>query len=100
MKITEDTIDAIPIKDRKLIQALFNDVEEINHNASCFKFDIYIDWINQHTEYSPEWTDPCPDFYGMYRIRRSDNDDVLGVEMDLDTLDTSLCLLHNYLIYE
>ena len=100
MKVTEKTVELLPIRDQKLVSALLQDVDEINHNASCFKFDIYIDWIDEHTEYSPERTDPCPDFYGMYRIRRSDNHDVLGVEMDLDTLDTALCLLHNYLIYD
>lgn len=100
MRVTEKTVELLPVSNQKLINALLQDIDEINHNASCFKFDIYIDWIDEHTEYSPERTDPCPDFYGMYRIRRSDNHDTLGVEMDLDTLDTALCLLHNYLIYD
>lgn len=98
MKITNETICKLPEKEQGLVKALLIDIKEINDTK--VKPEIYLDWIDQHTEYSPEWTDPCPDYYGMYRIRRSDNDDVLGVEMDLDTLDTSLCLLHNYLIYE
>lgn len=98
MRITKETINKIPEKDRNIIKALMQDVEEINHNASLHTKDIYINWIDEHTEYSPERTDPCPDFYGMYRIERGD--DYLGVEMTLEELDTALCLLHNYLIYD
>ena len=100
MRVTEENIQTLPIcgYDKGLLKSILVDVEEINHNASCFKYDIYIDWIDQHTEYSPERTDPCPDYYGMYRVRREDNNDTLGIEMTLSDLDMALCLLHNYVI--
>ena len=96
MKITEETIYNIPEKEQPLVIALLNDLEEINHNLPLHSPNLELEWIDEHTHYSPEWTDPCPDYYGMYRVWRGD--DYIGVEMDLDTLDSALCLLHNFLI--
>jgi len=96
MKITKDNIENLPIKDgnKLLLKALLQDVDEINHKS---KKKIYIDWQDFHNEYSPEWTEPCPDFYGSYTIRRESDDDLIGVEMTIDTLDYSLCMLYDYL---
>ena len=98
MKITEENISSLPISDHEkgLLKALLIDLDEINHNLPLKSKELYLDWIEEHTEYSPEWTDPCPDFYGMYRVWRGK--ELLGVEMTLDELDTSLCLLHNFVI--
>ena len=93
MKITEETIYNIPENEQGLVVALLNDIAEINDYTHS---NLKLDWIDQHTEWSPERVEPCPDYYGMYRIIR--NDKVLGVEMTLDDLDMALCLLHNYLI--
>lgn len=100
MKITYENIEDLPIdnKDKVILKALLTDIDEIN-NANL-KDPIYIDWEENHTEYSPEWTDPCPDFYGTYFLIRSTTKDKLGVEMNIDTLDIALCLLNNYIIYE
>ena len=100
MKVTYENIEDLPIdnKDKVILKALLTDIDEIN-NANL-KDPIYIDWEENHTEYSPERTDPCPDFYGTYSLIRSTTKDKLGVEMDLDTLDIALCLLNNYIIYE
>lgn len=96
MKITKENIDKLPEKDRALIKALLIDVEEINQNTND---RIYLNWIDTHTEYSPEWTEPCPDFYGMYNIYRESNPhEMLGIEMTLEDLDMNLCLLHNYVV--
>lgn len=98
MIVTENNIKDIPIsdKDKSLLNALLQDLEEINHNLPLHTFDICIDWIDKHTEYSPERVDPCPDYYGMYRVWKGD--DYIGDIMDLDTLDSALCLLHNFVI--
>ena len=96
MRINESNIENIPIKERALVRALLNDMEEINHNLPLHSPNLELEWIDTHTEYSPEWTDPCPDYYGMYRVRRGN--DFIGVEMDLDTLDSALCLLYNFVI--
>ena len=93
MKITKENIKDVPIsnEDKGLLSALLQDLEEINHNMPIHIFDIYIDWIDKHTEYSPERTDPCPDYYGMYRLWQGNN--TLGIEMDLETLDYVMCVL-------
>ena len=98
MKITEETIYNIPEKEQPLVVALLNDLAEINHNLPLHSPNLELEWIDTHTEYSPERVDPCPDYYGMYRVIR--NGDVLGVEMTLDELDTSLCLLYNFIVYD
>ena len=96
MRINESNIENIPIKERALVRALLNDLAEINHNLPLHSPNLELEWIDTHTEYSPERTDPCPDYYGMYRVWRGD--DYIGVEMDLDTLDSALCLLYNFVI--
>lgn len=97
MIVTEENINRLPEKEQGLVKALLIDVDEINYHKPLNNTSIYIYWIDQHTEWSPERTDPCPDYYGMYRIVRH-NGEYLGVEMTLDDLDMALCLLHNYLI--
>ena len=93
MIITEETIYNIPENEQGLVVVLLNDIAEINDHTHS---NLKLEWIDEHTEYSPERTDPCPDYYGMYRVWK-DNDHI-GVEMTLDDLDMALCLLHNYLI--
>lgn len=97
MKITKENLDKLPIIERPLVEALLNDLETIN---SLGTKKLYIDWQDWHNEYSPERTDPCPDYYGYYTLRFVSNNDIVGVEMDLDTLDTVMCVLYNYLEYE
>lgn len=96
MIVTELTLCKLPRKEQRLAAALLNDLEEINHNISLRSPNIELDWIDKHTEYSPERVDPCPDYYGMYRLIQGNK--TLGVEMDIDTLDTCLCLLYNFVI--
>jgi hypothetical protein len=98
MIVTEDKISTLPISDydKGLLKALLIDLEEINHNLPLKASNINIDWIDVHNEYSPERVDPCPDYYGYYRLWQGNK--TLGVEMDLETLDYALCLLHNFVI--
>ena len=96
MRVTKNNIDKLPKEERALVKSLLDDLEEINHNLPLFTSDLELEWIDTHTEYSPERTDPCPDFYGMYRVKQGT--ETLGVEMTLDDLDMALCLLYNYLV--
>lgn len=95
MKVTKEIIDTLPIgsREKHLLKALLIDLKDINKYCP----GIYIEWIDKHTEYSPEWTDPCPDYYGMYQLRHDKyNEEIIGIEMDIDLLDASLCLLNNF----
>lgn len=96
MKVTKETISNIPDNDRDLIISLLNDVRDINNSIKDYSENIYIDWQDYHDEYSPERTDPCPDYYGMYAIMR--NNECLSEKLTLNDLDSQLCLLYNYVV--
>ena len=98
MIVTENNIKDIPIsdKDKSLLNALLQDLEEINHNLPLHTYDICIDWIDKHTEYSPERVDPCPDYYSMYRLWQGNK--TLGIEMDLEVLDYVLAVLNGIFV--
>lgn len=84
---------------RGLLEGLLIDLETLNGilvNKNEENRVLYIEYINDHTEYSPERTDPCPDYYGMFRLRFESNDDTVGMEMTLDELDFALCVLNNF----
>ena len=50
-----------------------------------------------NNEYSPERTDPCPDFYGCYRLKSEEYpSECVGLEMTLDELDNAMLILINY----
>ena len=97
MIVTLKNIENVPISAREqgLLNSLLIDLEEINHNLPLMP-TIYIDWIDEHTEYSPERVDPCPCYYGYYRLRQGNK--TLGIEMDLETLDYVMCVLYNIFI--
>lgn len=94
MKIDFNNYKNVPEKERNLIFALLFDIEDINKLS---KKQIYIDWQDFHNEYSPERTDPCPDYYGYYTIRDEYlPSEIIGVEMTIDDLDLALCTLYNF----
>lgn len=102
MKVTLENLNTlhIDVKERNLLGALILDLMEINNIASNSNQEykkLYIDWQDFHNEYSPEWTDPCPDYYGYYTLRFEKNpSEICGIEMTLDDLDMVLCTLNNY----
>ena len=98
MKVTIDNVENFPISEyeKGLLKALLKDLEDINQKS---KVELYIDWIDEHTEYSPERTEPCPDYYGMYVIRPVNTPyKSIGVEMDIENLDLTMCVLYNYIV--
>lgn len=97
MKLTKDNISTLDIKEneKKLLKVLLADIDIINifNNKK-----LYVDWQDFHTEYSPEWTDPCPDYYGYYTLRFEHKPyEIVGVEMTIDDLDSALCLLIEFM---
>lgn len=94
MEINYGNIKNIPIQEQNLLEALLIDLEEFNKIAPK---KLFIDWQDYHNEYSPERTDPCPDYYGCYTLRDINNPyEIIGVEMTINDLDNALCLLCNY----
>ena len=99
MRVTYENIKTLPINDKEkgLLKALLLDIDDIN--KINFKSPIYIDWQDFHNEWSPERTDPCPDYYGYYTLKSEALEgEIIGVEMTLGMLDDTLCALSNYVI--
>ena len=105
MKLTiENYKQYIPQEDQSLMEALLCDLLELNtelENKDEPYCKLYIDYITEHTEYSPERTDPCPDFYGMYRlVFEKDPYVTVGTEMTIEDLDNALCILINFIEFK
>lgn len=101
MKLTKENYKQyVPEKDWMLCGALLRDVKELNDyldDTNQSNRTIYIDFETEHTEYSPERVDPCPDYYGMYRLFFEKQGVSFGVEMDIDYLDGIICTLYEYI---
>lgn len=98
MKLTYENYEQyVPKEDCQLMLALLIDLEELNSELESYR-KLYIDIQDYHDEYSPERTDPCPDYYGMYRLYpENDPYNAIGTEMTIDDLDSALCLLINFM---
>lgn len=96
MKITKKNYkEIVPKEEQKLVNSLLKDLDDINKYHKEDK--LYIDWQDYHDEYSCERTDPCPDFYGYYRIKfESQPYDSVGDVMTIKELDSALCILFSY----
>ena len=96
MKINRENYKTvIPKKEQNLLKSLLDDLDDINkyHNNN----KLYIDWQDYHDEYSCERIDPCPDFYGYYRIKFEKQPyESIGDVMTINELDSALCLLYSY----
>lgn len=102
MKLTFENYEQyVPKKDWQLIHGLLIDLEELNkelENKEESYRKLYVDIQDYHDEYSPERTDTCPDYYGMYRLYpEKDPYNSIGTEMTIDELDNALCLLINFM---
>jgi hypothetical protein len=82
-----------------LLGGLLCDLETVNHLNR--KNDVlYIDYIDTHTEYSPDRTDPCPDYYGYFRLPwENEPSETVGDYMTIDELDGVLCALTDFVEY-
>jgi hypothetical protein len=108
MKVTYDNIESIGYyagRERQntpsptLLKLLLYELKEINI-LSTKNGGLYIDYIDTHTEYSPERTDPCPDYYGYFELRLEEKPYVrIGDYMTIDELDTVLCVLTDFVEY-
>ena len=82
MKVTKENISQLNEKKAELLTSLLPEIDDINVRMPELK--LYIDYID---DYDSEW-------YGLYKIRsESITTESLGLEMDVDELDTSICVI-------
>lgn len=101
MKITIDNIHEVKKINDKInvsyLESLCIDLMELNNeleNSNLYHKRIYLDIQDYHNEYSPERTDPCPDYYGMFSLRFENDNYMIGDFIGkLDELDTILFTL-------
>lgn len=94
MQVTKENLNLLPEKERNFVEDILDyELEEIN---SFNKGIFTLHWQEYHDEYSPERTDPCPDFYGMYYIRKNNNR-VMYVPVTLQEIDEYLFFLWSIL---
>ena len=109
MKVTNENINNIEYiydyydanSGKEVLKSLLIDLMELNQlledKGESYR-KLYIDYIDEHTDWSPERTDPCPDYYGFFRLAFEKNPyETVGSEMDLNELDSVLCALINFI---
>ena len=99
MKLTKENISVCPIReeDRELVCSILSDMTELNEEYGT---DFYIDIQCHHDDCSPEWVDPCPDYYGYYTFRSvKEPYEILGTEMTLEDLDNEMVLFYDLVGY-
>ena len=109
MKVTQENIKNIKYvynwnypseSAQNYLKSLLIDLLELNNeldNRGESHKKLYIDYEDKHTEYSPERTDPCPDYYGLFTLRFENKPyETVGGILDLNELDTVLCALVNF----
>lgn len=79
-----------------LLKSLLDDIEIINsqHNTN-----IELHQVDKHTEWSPERTDPCPDYYGMYYLYIPETKEIIGDYMYIDDLNEIMYVLSEFSEY-
>ena len=112
MKVTKQTIDKITniqgYRDqqiaRNILASLLVDLSEMNQmlddKGESYR-KIYIDYIDVDTDYSPERTDPCPNYKGLFTLRFETNPyRTIGDIMTLNELDGVICALYNFIEFK
>lgn len=103
MKVTRENFKDIK-NNRGLLESLLIDLEELNQlledkNEAYRK--LYIDYQDYHNEYSPERTDPCPDYYGLFSLRFEKYPyETVGDMMTIEELDNALFVLINFIEFK
>lgn len=79
--------------DLNLLQGILVDLLSNNHGV--FHKPMEICFNIEHTEYSPEWTEPMPDFYGSFCIKYTDSTEMIGDWIaDVHELDNIMFFLY------
>ena len=91
-------------KDNPYQKSLIEEVDEINalikrYSGAFYEgaeIGLYLD--NEHTDYSPERTDPCPDYYGSFQLRWNNGESICDKTFVLKDIDDYLYVINNLLI--
>lgn len=106
MKITKDNLEEVKKINNKIhigyLESLYIDLMELNNeleNQNLNHKKLYIDIQDYHDKYSPERTDPCPDYYGYFTLRFENNpSEYIGDYIErLDELDSILFALIEFM---
>lgn len=84
-----------------ILQSLLIDVNSLNNiliNLGLESNTFHIEYEDQHTEYSPERTDPCPDFFGCFFLVFDKTNETIGEEMFLNELDNTIMILSDFIM--
>ena len=112
MKVTQENVKEIKYiynwnssdSAQNYLKSLLIDLLELNNeldNKDESYKKLYIDYEDKHTEYSPERTDPCPDYYGQFRLKFEKNPyETVGDIMTLNELDVVICALVNFIEFK
>ena len=89
MKVTRENYTLLPDNEQKLVLALLDDIDDFPMGLR-----LEIHWEEYHTEYSPEWVEPCPDYYHTYSIRYADDCESINDGLTVNELDNHMCTLY------
>jgi len=78
-------------REYELLKALLDDL--YMYNEKYFPKEMSIEYVTDHTEYSPERTDPCPDYYHTFNIRWKGFSETIVDNLTLHDLDEHMCTL-------
>lgn len=98
MRLNKQNIVNLPInqQNRDSLSGLLTEVDDINNRLYPFSGKkITVDFQDYHNEYSPERVDPCPDYFGYYRIYLGNEQ--ISPELTLSELDDHICTLLSFL---
>lgn len=102
MKLTDENYkEYVPEADQELFKSLLIDLSITNRilveQGDSYR-QLYYEIETNHTPYSPERTDPCPDYYGLYTIRFIMNPyETVGDYMTINELDNAMLILSNFI---
>lgn len=75
-----------------LAEAILRDAMEYSIEG-IFPDRLEIHIVDEHTQYSAERTDPCPDYYGTFTIKWASQNDIINDGFTLAELDNNMCTL-------
>ena len=90
----------VPENDQNLFYSLLIDLKELNNmlnGKTHYCKDLCIGIETEHTEYSEERTEPCPDYFGTYTLYcENDKYNNISSGMTIDELENAIYILYKF----